>query len=84
MVGQAGSIAGSRFFPKEEGPFYVKGMAISAGLLFFAALLAQFLRVLLAFENKQRDRLHGTSHITDMSHDVANEGDAHPSYRFML
>ncbi|OOQ85003.1 putative pantothenate transporter [Penicillium brasilianum] len=84
MVGQAGSIAGSRFFPKEEGPFYVKGMAISAGLLFFAALLAQVLRVLLSMENKRRDRIHGIVDNTDMSNDVANEGDAHPSYRFML
>jgi hypothetical protein len=84
MVGQAGSIAGSRFFPKEEGPFYVKGMAISAGLLFFAALLAQMLRVLLSMENERRDRIHGIVDNTDMSNDVANEGDAHPSYRFML
>lgn len=84
MVGQTGSIAGSRFFPKEEGPFYTKGMAISAGLLFFAAVLAQALRVLLSRENKRRDRLHGTAHSTDMSNDVANAGDLHPSYRFML
>ncbi|KAJ5687514.1 hypothetical protein N7536_010133 [Penicillium majusculum] len=84
MVGQTGSIAGSRFFPKEEGPFYIKGMAISAGLLFFAAILAQVLRVLLSRENKLRDRIHGTVHSTDMSNDVANAGDLHPSYRFML
>ncbi|KAI9928605.1 hypothetical protein MW887_001820 [Aspergillus wentii] len=84
MVGQAGSIAGSRFFPKEDGPFYVRGMAISAGLLFFAAILTQGLRFLLDRENKRRDRIHGTVKTTDMSNDVANAGDEHPSYRFML
>ncbi|KAI9927487.1 hypothetical protein MW887_003102 [Aspergillus wentii] len=55
MLGQAGSIAGSRFFPEEEGPYYVKGMGISAGLLFFAAIVTMVLRVLLAWENKKRD-----------------------------
>jgi MFS family permease len=84
MLGQTGSIAGSRFFPKSEGPYYVKGMSISAGLLFFAAILAQVLRLLLARENKRRDRLHGPVQSTDLSHDVANAGDEHPSYRFML
>jgi hypothetical protein len=84
MVGQTGSIVGSRFFPKEEGPYYVKGMAISAGLLFFAAIVAQVLRWMLYMENKRRDRSHGTVQTTDMSNDVANAGDEHPSFRFIL
>lgn len=84
MVGQAGSIAGSRFFPKEEGPFYIKGMAISAGLLFFAAILAQVLRLMLFMDNKRRDRIYGTMQSTDMSNDVANAGDGHPGFRFIL
>ncbi|KAJ6025086.1 hypothetical protein N7444_012765 [Penicillium canescens] len=84
MVGQTGSIAGSRFFPKEEGPFYIKGMAISAGLLFFAAILAQVLRMLLNLENKRRDHVHGPVRSTDMSDDVVNAGDEHPNYRFIL
>ena len=84
MVGQTGSIAGSRFFPKEEGPYYIKGMAISASLLFFSAVLAQILRILLDRENKKRDQLNGPVQTTDMSNDVANAGDEHPDYRFML
>lgn len=59
-------------------------MAISAGLLFFAAIVAQVLRALMSRENKQRDRIHGPVHSSDMSNDVLNAGDEHPSYRFML
>ncbi|KAL3480559.1 permease of the major facilitator superfamily [Aspergillus californicus] len=84
MLGQTGSIAGSRFFPKEEGPFYVKGMGISAGLLFFAALLSQVLRFLMSRENKRRDALTGPVDINEMPDDVINQGDDHPSFRFIL
>lgn len=83
MLGQVGSIAGSRFFPKEEGPYYVKGMGVSAGLLFFAAILAQMLRLLMRWENKRRDALHGP---VDAKKDdaVIDSGDDHPNFRFIL
>lgn len=84
MVGQTGSIAGSRFFPKEEGPLYVKAMAISAGFLFFAALLAQVLRYLMRRENKRRDAEHGTADVGEMPDEVINSGDDHPGFRFIL
>ncbi|KAL3443594.1 major facilitator superfamily domain-containing protein [Aspergillus insuetus] len=84
MVGQTGSIAGSRFFPKEEGPYYVKGMAISAGLLFFAAILAQTLRFLMSRENKRRDREFGVVDPAEMPDEVVNSGDDHPGFRFIL
>lgn len=84
MIGQTGSIAGSRFFPSEEGPFYVKGMAISAGLLFFAAILVQVLRFLMSRENKRRDELYGVVDSGEMPEDVAQSGDDHPNFRFIL
>ncbi|KAL4949480.1 major facilitator superfamily domain-containing protein [Aspergillus filifer] len=84
MIGQTGSIAGSRFFPKEEGPFYVKGMAISAALLFFAAIVAQILRWLMARENKRRDALHGPVNMHEMPDEVKDLGDDHPQFRFIL
>jgi hypothetical protein len=84
MVGQTGSIAGSRFFPKEEGPYYTKGMAISAGLLFFAAILAQTLRFLMLKENKRRDGEFGVVDPAEMSEEVVNSGDDHPGFRFIL
>jgi uncharacterized BrkB/YihY/UPF0761 family membrane protein len=84
MIGQTGSIAGSRFFPSEEGPFYVKGMAISAGLLFFAAILVQILRFLMSRENKRRDSLYGVVDSGAMPKDVTDSGDDHPDFRFIL
>lgn len=84
MIGQTGSIAGSRFFPKEEGPYYVKGMAISAALLFFAAILAQVLRLLMRLENKRRDRIHGHADADKTPVEVVNSGDDHPGFRFIL
>ncbi|KAJ0415308.1 major facilitator superfamily domain-containing protein [Aspergillus carlsbadensis] len=84
MVGQTGSIAGSRFFPKEEGPYYTKGMAISAGLLFFAAVLAQVLRFLMSRENKRRDAEFGVVDPAEMPDEVVNSGDDHPGFRFIL
>ncbi|KAA8652396.1 uncharacterized protein ATNIH1004_001300 [Aspergillus tanneri] len=70
--------------PKEEGPFYVKGMAISAALLFFAAIVAQVLRFLMRRENRRRDRLHGVMDVPDLSNDVQNSGDDHPDFRSIL
>lgn len=84
MIGQTGSIAGSRFFPSEEGPYYVKGMGISAGLLFFAAILTQILRFLMARENKRRDARYGYVNSRDIPEDVVDSGDDHPSFRFVL
>ena len=82
MAGQAGSIAGSRFFSREDGPFYVKGMAISAGLLFFAVIMTLALRFLMSMENKRQDRIHGTVENADMANDASNA--EHPSFRYML
>lgn len=84
MLGQTGSIAGSRFFPKEEGPYYVKGMGISAGLLFFAAILAQALGLLMRWENKRRDGVHGPSNPDKSDNAVINSGDDHPSFQFIV
>ncbi|EED19199.1 allantoate permease, putative [Talaromyces stipitatus ATCC 10500] len=84
MIGQTGSIAGSRFFPSEEGPYYIKGMGISAGLLLFAAILSQVLRFLMARENKRRDALYGYVDIKNMPDEVGDAGDDHPSFRFVV
>lgn len=84
MIGQTGSIAGSRFFPSSESPYYVKGMGISAGLLFFAAILSQVLRFIMHRENKRRDAQYGPVNGRDMPDEVVDAGDDHPSFRFIL
>lgn len=60
LVGQCGPLLGTRLYPSEEGPFYVKGQSVCAAFMFFTTLLAFALRFLLWWENKKLDREHGT------------------------
>lgn len=55
MLGTCGPLLGTRLYPAAEGPFYVKGMAISAAFMYFAALLALALRTYLVWENKKTE-----------------------------
>ncbi|KAJ9151380.1 Major facilitator superfamily transporter [Pleurostoma richardsiae] len=52
IIGQCGPILGTRVFPAAEKPYYVKGMSICAGFMFFNALLAVSLRTYFAWKNR--------------------------------
>ncbi|KAI1770359.1 MFS general substrate transporter [Hypoxylon cercidicola] len=56
IVGQCGPLLGTRVFPAGDAPYYVKGMGICAGFMFFNALLALGLRTYLAWENRRFER----------------------------
>lgn len=56
VVGQCGPLVGTRLYPKEEGPFYEKGMAVCAGAMLLVALGAVGLRSWLMKENRRLDR----------------------------
>ena len=56
IVGQCGPLIGVRLFPKDEGPYYVKGMAVSAAFMAAVAVLSLGLRLYLQRLNA---RLHG-------------------------
>lgn len=60
LVGQCGPLLGTRMYPINEGPFYVKGQSVCAGCMFFASFLAILLRVVLVWENRRLDRQYGT------------------------
>jgi len=47
---------GTRLYPKAEGPYYVKGMGVCAGFMFFNALLALTLRTYLQWLNRRAER----------------------------
>ena len=47
IIGQCGPLVGVRLFPKEQGPYYVPGMAICAGFMLGVAVLALILRFYL-------------------------------------
>jgi hypothetical protein len=59
-IGQCGPLLGTRMYPEDEGPFYVKGQAVCAAFMFFVVLLAVLLRMVLAWENARLDREFGT------------------------
>ncbi|KAF2495737.1 MFS general substrate transporter [Lophium mytilinum] len=60
LIGQCGPLLGTRLYPSNEGPFYVKGQAVCAAFMFFTTLLVISLRTLLVWENRKLDRQFGT------------------------
>ncbi|KAK1237269.1 hypothetical protein MKX08_002894 [Trichoderma sp. CBMAI-0020] len=60
VIGQCGPLLGTRLYPTNEGPFYVKGQSVCAAFMFFTTLLVIGLRILLARENKKLDQEYGT------------------------
>jgi sugar phosphate permease len=49
--GQCGPLLGTRLYPKDEGPLYLKGMAVCAGFMALVGVLALSLRWKLKKEN---------------------------------
>lgn len=60
LLGQCGPLLGTRVFPEEEKPRYVKGQAVCAAFMGFVTFLALCLRVLLVWENRRLDEKYGT------------------------
>lgn len=51
VIGQFGPLVGTSIFPDDEGPWFVRGMAVCAGFMGVVAVLAGVLRWVLAREN---------------------------------
>ena len=47
VIGQCGPLVGVRLFPKDQAPYYIKGMSVCAAFMLGVALLALILRVYL-------------------------------------
>ncbi|KAL5420513.1 hypothetical protein PMIN04_006451 [Paraphaeosphaeria minitans] len=60
VIGQCGPLLGTRMYPTNEGPFYVKGQSVCAAFMFFTTFLVIVLRMLLVWENKKLDGKYGT------------------------
>lgn len=79
VIGQCGPLLGTRVFPTEEGPYYVKGMAICAGFMFLNAALAFGLRTYFKHMNDRWDRemrtgLESSEGVTSLAQDQSNVG----------
>nr|POE47914.1 putative transporter [Quercus suber] len=89
VVGQCGPLLGTRLYPGNEQPRYIKGQSVCAAFMFFTTLLAFSLRTLLAWENRKLDKKYGTLEAqreradTESSSDVAMENYG-PMYRYVL
>lgn len=90
IIGQCGPLVGVRLFPKEEGPYYVKGMGICAGFMLGVAGLAGLLRVYLMRLNERRGRggeyeMVGTKEGAVEAEDaLMGDGKGRDVFRFML
>ncbi|KAL5334232.1 major facilitator superfamily domain-containing protein [Aspergillus crustosus] len=59
LIGQCGPFLGTNMFPDTDGPRYIRGQSICAAFMFFNAVLALSLRLLLVWENKRLDKQYG-------------------------
>ena len=55
LIGQCGPLVGTRLYPDEDAPMYVRGMAACAGAMVLVALLALILRLYLGRQNRKRE-----------------------------
>lgn len=53
IIGQMGPLVGTSIFPKEDGPWYVKGMGICACFMLLVGVLAAVLRIVLKAQNNK-------------------------------
>jgi retrograde regulation protein 2 len=90
FVGQCGPILGTRVFPDNSAPRYIKGQAICAAFMLFVTFLALSLRVLLMWENRHLDKQYGTQaaraaqRVDPKGEPVTGEENYGPEFRFVL
>lgn len=77
-AGQCGPILGTSIFPKDEAPYYRKGMWISCGACLLVAVAASVQTVLLWRENRKRDRLYGRNE------DVSAQNGDETKFRYII
>lgn len=93
LIGQCGPILGTRIFPTGDKPYYVKGMSICAGFMFFNAFLALTLRQYFVYMNKQFERAEAVTVGADQAESdekghplthIATEMEGTIGYRYFL
>lgn len=83
LIGQCGPLLGTRVYPQNERPNYVKGHGICAAFMLFVAILAVILRTLLVWENKRLAEKYEDDAVANDAHDdgIENYG---PNFRYVL
>lgn len=62
IIGQCGPLVGTRLYPDEDKPLFLKGMGVCAAFMVFVALLAGGMRYVLGRRNRQA-LLRGTRRV---------------------
>ncbi|EAA64222.1 hypothetical protein AN2178.2 [Aspergillus nidulans FGSC A4] len=70
VIGQCGPLLGTRLYPAEDGPWYVRGMAVCAGFMAVVAILAAVLRGILKRANEKMAEGERGSDGTDREREV--------------
>ena len=55
VIGQCGPLFGTRLYPDEDKPYYIKGMFICSGFMILVFCLSLALKIILERENKRLD-----------------------------
>lgn len=82
-VTHAVSLAASYIYPTSEAPKYLTGNAVSCALCGATAVLSLAMAVLLARDNKKRDRQYGPVEPGAVVH-LSGDPDKEPTFRYML
>ncbi len=86
VIGQLGPLVGTRLYPDDDKPYYVRGMSICAAFMVLVCVLSVCLRGVLARENKRRDMAYAVVNrqCEDGMDGDGWERDRLETFRFML
>ncbi|KAJ4332835.1 hypothetical protein N0V95_009562 [Ascochyta clinopodiicola] len=84
VIGQCGPLVGASIFPDEQGPWYVRGMAICAGFMVLTAVLAAVLRWALVRENQRAGDGRGGAAYAGIPLDEGERGSEKRGFELML
>ena len=57
IVGQLGPLVGTRLYPDDDAPYYVKGMVMCGAFMLAVIILAVCLRMVLKRENERKSQV---------------------------
>ncbi|KAH0270491.1 MFS general substrate transporter, partial [Aureobasidium melanogenum] len=85
MFGNCAGIMSSFLYPKEEGPRFIRGHAVSLGMVSFAMIVYAFMWWFFSHENKKRINGERDYKIEDMSEEeIADLGDENPKFLYSI
>jgi MFS family permease len=86
LIGQCGPLVGTRLYPDEDAPMYVRGMSTCAGAMVLVAILSLTLRTYLKRKNAKNDIAYKA--VDDETRESLvgkrSSGSSHVGFEYML